>query len=132
MGLLTKPYGSIVITRSRVLLTTLFVSPLIVLNLVQISAPRLCPFFYITGLPCPFCGMTRGIASILRLELTDALLYHLLSPLTFACMLVIYFTVLLADKTVKVKVTLGMLMSVPTVLVSTWALKLFFVDQIYW
>lgn len=132
MGLLTKPYGSIVITRSGVLLTTVLVSPLIVLNMVQISVPRLCPFFYITGLPCPLCGMTRGIVSILRIELTDALLFHFLSPLTFACMLVIYLTVLLPDKTVKVKVTFGRLMSVQAVLVSAWTLKLLFVDQIYW
>jgi len=40
----------------------------------------LCPFRLATGLPCPFCGMTRGIASLLRGRWREALGYHFFSP----------------------------------------------------
>lgn len=39
-----------------------------------------CPIHYFTGIPCPGCGMTRAILSLLRLDLGGALYYH---PLVF-------------------------------------------------
>ncbi|MBM3765322.1 MAG: DUF2752 domain-containing protein [Acidobacteria bacterium] len=44
----------------------------------------LCPFRLLTGYPCPFCGMTRGVSSILRGRLRDALEFHFFAPLVFA------------------------------------------------
>ena len=44
----------------------------------------LCPFRLLTGLPCPMCGMTRGIASLLRGRWPDAVAYHAFSPLVAA------------------------------------------------
>ena len=35
-----------------------------------------CWFQSLTGLPCPGCGLTRSISSILHLRLTQALDYH--------------------------------------------------------
>lgn len=43
----------------------------------------LCPFRLLTGYPCPFCGMTRGISSILRGRFRDALEFHVFAPLVF-------------------------------------------------
>jgi hypothetical protein len=43
-----------------------------------------CPFRLLTGLPCPMCGMTRAVASLLRGNWQDALAFHLLSPLALA------------------------------------------------
>jgi hypothetical protein len=43
-----------------------------------------CPFLLITGLPCPLCGMTRGVASLLRGRWPDAIAYHLFSPFVLA------------------------------------------------
>jgi hypothetical protein len=37
-----------------------------------------CLFQYITGLPCPSCGMTRAWLSVLRLDIAAALDYHYL------------------------------------------------------
>jgi hypothetical protein len=46
-----------------------------------------CPFRLLTELPCPLCGMTRGLASLIRSRWQDALAYHLFSPLVlFALM----------------------------------------------
>ena len=45
-----------------------------------------CPFRVITGLPCPLCGMTRGVAALLRGRWQEALGFHLFSPLVLAAM----------------------------------------------
>lgn len=34
-----------------------------------------------TGIPCPGCGLTRGISALARRELGDAVRYHPLAPL---------------------------------------------------
>lgn len=39
-----------------------------------------CPFVYITGIPCPMCGMTRAFISLFHLNLKDAFYYHALWP----------------------------------------------------
>jgi hypothetical protein len=36
----------------------------------------LCPFRYLTGLPCPGCGLTRGLSSLLHLHFARAFDYH--------------------------------------------------------
>jgi hypothetical protein len=43
-----------------------------------------CPFRLLTGLPCPLCGMTRGLASLVRGRWNDAIAFHLFSPLVLA------------------------------------------------
>ena len=43
----------------------------------------LCPFRLLTGYPCPFCGMTRGISSILRGRFREALEFHFFAPVVF-------------------------------------------------
>lgn len=44
----------------------------------------LCPFRLLTGYPCPFCGMTRGISSILRGRFRDAFEFHVFAPVVLA------------------------------------------------
>ena len=50
------------------------------------SAWIFCPFRLLTGLPCPMCGMTRAIASLLRGRWSDAIGFHALSPLVTAAL----------------------------------------------
>jgi len=38
--------------------------------------PVICPIRRLTGRSCPFCGMTRGVASLARLQLRRANLEH--------------------------------------------------------
>ena len=49
----------------------------------HLSAPP-CPFFYLTGHPCPFCGGTRSFAYMWEGDLTDAVRLFPLGPLFFA------------------------------------------------
>src|ERR1700694_163647 len=43
-----------------------------------------CPFFYLTGHPCPFCGGTRSFAYMWQGDLTNAVRLFPLGPLFFA------------------------------------------------
>ena len=53
------------------------------LQAAHLSAPP-CPFYYLTGHPCPFCGGTRSFAYMWRGDLTDAVRLYPLGPLFFA------------------------------------------------
>ncbi|GEM_PF-802293 len=43
-----------------------------------------CLFKELTGLPCPFCGLTRSFVSLGHGRIEDAFKYHLLGPFLFA------------------------------------------------
>lgn len=53
-----------------------------VLHAAHLSAPP-CPFYYLTGHPCPFCGGTRSFAYMWRGDLSDAVRLYPLGPLFF-------------------------------------------------
>ena len=40
-----------------------------------------CPFLFITGIPCPMCGMTRALFNALHLNFEKSFYYHALWPL---------------------------------------------------
>ena len=50
------------------------------------AGPPLCPFRLLTGLPCPGCGLTRSLVSLLHGDLTAAVYFHPLGPIA-ACVL---------------------------------------------
>jgi hypothetical protein len=54
-----------------------------VLQAAHLSAPP-CPFYYLTGHPCPFCGGTRSFAYMWQGDLTNAVRLFPLGPLFFA------------------------------------------------
>ena len=39
-----------------------------------------CPIKYLTGVPCPGCGLSRALAALLRLDFRTALRFH---PMVF-------------------------------------------------
>lgn len=49
-----------------------------------ISIPLLaCPLKWMTGVPCPTCGMTRSFLALAQGHLEQSLTYHLFGPLLF-------------------------------------------------
>jgi Protein of unknown function (DUF2752) len=56
------------------------------------SEPRIsfCGFLWLTGRPCPFCGLTRALACLLKGDLTLALSFHPLSPLALTALLIMF------------------------------------------
>jgi hypothetical protein len=54
-----------------------------VLQAAHLTAP-VCPFYYLTGHPCPFCGGTRSFAYMWQGDLTNAVRLFPLGPLFFA------------------------------------------------
>ena len=54
-----------------------------ILQASHISAP-VCPFYFITGHPCPFCGGTRSFAYMWRGDLSEAVRMYPLGPALFA------------------------------------------------
>lgn len=52
------------------------------LQAAHLSAPP-CPFYYLTGHPCPFCGGTRSFAYMWQGDLTNAVRLYPLGPLVF-------------------------------------------------
>ena len=54
-----------------------------VLQAMHLGAPT-CPFYYLTGHPCPFCGGTRSFAYMWRGDLSEAVRMYPLGPALFA------------------------------------------------
>lgn len=46
--------------------------------------PSICPFFNITGIPCPGCGLTRSFVCLAHGHVREALLWHPLGPVMFS------------------------------------------------
>ena len=51
------------------------------LALTSLRLPLICPLRAMTGIPCPFCGMTTGTVATLRGDLGAAFRANLFSPL---------------------------------------------------
>ncbi len=54
-----------------------------ILQAAHLGAP-VCPFYYVTGHPCPFCGGTRAFAYMWRWDLADSVRLYPLGPALFA------------------------------------------------
>ena len=58
--------------------------PLVILAIVPLDRlPELglCGFHWLTGLPCPLCGLTHGLAYLMHAQFRAATDWHLLAPL---------------------------------------------------
>ena len=53
-----------------------------------------CPFYYITGLQCPGCGISRMMIALARLDFTQALQYN---PFIFLTLPILLFIIFYSD-----------------------------------
>ena len=62
-----------------------------------------CVFHEVTGLPCPGCGLTRGMTAFARGDVQQALQWHPFTPVfAFGAVLTVVVTVLPASQRAKV------------------------------
>jgi hypothetical protein len=52
----------------------------------------LCAFHWLTGLPCPLCGLTRGIFALAKGHFREAEHFNALTPLAFAMIFSLFWT----------------------------------------
>jgi len=52
---------------------------------------RLCPFYWLTGRPCPLCGLTRAFCALAKGHWTQAVHFHALSPLAFVMLFSLFW-----------------------------------------
>ena len=57
-----------------------------------------CMFHLTTGMPCPGCGLTRSVMSLLRGNVQESLLFHPFGPPLFAALVVAIIVALLPTK----------------------------------
>jgi hypothetical protein len=53
---------------------------------------RLCGFHWLTGRPCPLCGLTRAVFALAKGRWAEALHWNLLSPLAFVMLFALLST----------------------------------------
>ena len=52
---------------------------------------RLCGFHWLTGRPCPLCGLTRGLFALAKGHWSEALRFNALSPLGFLMLFALFW-----------------------------------------
>ena len=56
----------------------------------EVDGLRLCPFYHITGIECPFCGMTRGFVAMSHLDPIAAIEFNAGTPLVYFAFIAIF------------------------------------------
>ena len=56
----------------------------------EVDSLRLCPFYHITGIECPFCGMTRGFVAMSHLDPIAAIEFNVGTPLVYFAFIAIF------------------------------------------
>jgi len=54
---------------------------------------RLCGFYWLTGRPCPLCGLTRSLCALAKLHWSEAFHFHALSPLGLTMLLSLFWEI---------------------------------------
>jgi len=78
-----RRYGGTAIRPAVLVTVGLVVAALLPISVVA-NGPALCPFKLMTGLPCPGCGMTRSVVTLLHGDLGASLFYHPLGVVVVA------------------------------------------------
>lgn len=64
---------------------------LLVIFVMSLLGIYKCPSDYILGIPCPTCGITRALGSLLLLDINKAFYYHALWPLVIIGLFIYVF-----------------------------------------
>lgn len=75
------------IVKEHILVIAIITSVVLIINVIF---GRSCPFFLITGIECPFCGMTRAHLELFKLNFSSALSHNPLFFLGIPYLLLIF------------------------------------------
>lgn len=60
-----------------------------------------CPFFRVTGIPCPGCGLTRAVMLLIHGDVRASLRFHAFAPILLLFILVLVLAALLPEKLIQ-------------------------------
>lgn len=66
--------------KSKLIMAVVLVAVLAVLAVLLVTDHYMCPFKFITGIPCPACGMTRACLAVAHGDFPASFYYHPLWP----------------------------------------------------
>ena len=70
--------------------------------LVSLSLPSWeCPFFRVTGVPCPGCGLSRATTLLLKGDLAGSLRFHAFAPIFLLAIVALFLSILLPKSMVQ-------------------------------
>ena len=70
--------------------------------LVSLSLPSWeCPFFRLTGIPCPGCGLSRATLLLLKGDLAGSLRFHAFAPIFLFAIIALILSVLLPKSIIQ-------------------------------
>ena len=68
----------------------------LIIGLASLGLPSWeCPFFRLTGVPCPGCGLTRACMLLLRGEVQASIKFHAFAPIFVLLIAILIITTLL-------------------------------------
>lgn len=89
-----------------------------------------CPFLTVTGLPCPFCGLTRSLLNLLQGEFAEAFWHHPFGPVIWGGMALLVaasFVLLFFQRRVALKIPEDLrTASIVAVVLVVWTANIFF------
>lgn len=70
--------------------------------LVSLSLPSWeCPFFRLTGVPCPGCGLSRAVLLLLKGNVGAAVRYHAFAPIFVLAFIALLLSILLPKSIIQ-------------------------------
>src|SRR5713101_578734 len=74
--------------------------------LVSLGLPSWeCPFFRLTGIPCPGCGLSRATMLLLKGDLAGSLRFHAFAPIFLFAIVALFLSVLLPKSIIQPAIT---------------------------
>ena len=75
----------------RLAAALLLLAALYTITIPAEPALRLCAFHWLTGRPCPLCGLTRALFALGKGHLREAIAFNALSPMAFAMIFTLFW-----------------------------------------
>jgi hypothetical protein len=76
----------------RAAVSAVLLAALVCITLPAKPAFQLCGLHWLTGLPCPLCGVTRGLFALAKGQWAAALHFNALSPLAFTMLFSLFWS----------------------------------------